>query len=90
MCRRWPRRDFPKLDVVAAYYILTPAKTPKPITDVLNAQFVKAIADKDVKERLIAAGVEPNSSTPQELDALVRSDVARWGKIVKESGIRLE
>lgn len=81
---------FPKVDVVAAYYILTPAKTPKPITDVLNAQFVKAIADKDVKERLIAAGVEPNSSTPQELDALVRSDVARWGKIVKESGIRLE
>lgn len=81
---------FPKLDVVAAYYILTPAKTPKPINEVLNGHFVKAIADKDVKDRLIVAGVEPNSSTPQELDALVKSDVARWGKIVGESGIRLE
>ena len=81
---------YPKLDVVAAYYILVPAKTPKPIIDVLNGQIVKAIAEKEVKERLIAAGVEPNSSTPQELGALVKSDVVRWEKIVRESGIRLE
>ncbi len=81
---------YPKLDVVAAYYILTPAKTPQPYINTLNSQFVKAIGDKEVKERLIAVGVEPNSSTPQELGALVKSDVAKWEKVVKESGFRLE
>jgi len=43
-----------------------------------------------VRERLAAAGVEPSSSTPQELGALLQSEVTRWEKIVKASGIRLE
>jgi tripartite-type tricarboxylate transporter receptor subunit TctC len=81
---------YPKLDVVAAYYILAPAGTPKPIVTALNREIVKAIDAKDVRERLAAAGVEPMSSSPEELGALVKSEVARWGKIVKESGIRLE
>ena len=81
---------YPKMDVVASYYILVPAKTPRPIIDVLNAQFVKAIADKEVRERLAAVGVEPASSTPEALGALVKSDVARWEKIVRDSGIRLD
>ena len=81
---------FPKLDVVAAYYILAPAGTPKTIVTALNREIVKAMGDKEVRERLVAAGVEPMSSTPEELNTLVKSEVARWGKIVKESGIRLE
>ena len=81
---------YPKLDVVAAYYILTPAKTPNAINDTLNSQFVKAIGDKDVKERLGAVGVEPTTSTPHELAALIKSDVEKWGKVVKEFGFRLE
>lgn len=81
---------FPRLDVVAAYYILTPARTPVAINQVLNTQFVKAIADKDIKDRLMAVGVEPTSSSPQELEAWVKSDFAKWGKIVKETGFRLE
>jgi tripartite-type tricarboxylate transporter receptor subunit TctC len=81
---------YSKLDVVAAYYILTPAKTPNAVNNTLNGQFVKAIADKDVKEKLVAVGVEPTTSTPLELAALVKSDVEKWGKVVKESGFRLE
>lgn len=81
---------YPKLDVVASYYILTPAKTPAQFNSALNAQFVKAIADKDVQQRLLAAGVEPISSSPQELAALVKSDFVRWAQVVKETGFRLE
>lgn len=81
---------YPKLDVVAAYYILTPVKTPKQYNEALNAQFVKAIADKDVRDRLFAAGVEPQSSTPQELAAWVKTDFQRWAQVVKETGFRLE
>ncbi len=81
---------YPKLNIVAAYYILAPLGTPKPIITALNREFVKAIDAKDVRDRLAAAGVDANSSSPEELGALIKSEVARWGKIVKDSGIRLD
>jgi tripartite-type tricarboxylate transporter receptor subunit TctC len=81
---------YPRLNVVADYFVLAPAATPKPIIDVLNGEIVKAIGSKDVKDRLAAAGVEPTGSSPQEVGARLKSEVARWEKIVKESGIRLE
>lgn len=81
---------YPKAVVVANYYIMAPAGTPRAIVDTLNAEFVKAIGDKDVRERLKAVGVEPTTSTPQEAAALVKAEVARWQQVVKESGIRIE
>lgn len=81
---------YPQASVVAGYFILAPAATPKPIVDTLNGEIVRAIGDREVRERLAAAGVEPTSSTPQELGTLLKSEVARWEKIVKASGIRLE
>jgi tripartite-type tricarboxylate transporter receptor subunit TctC len=81
---------YPRANVVADYFILAPAGTPRPIVDVLNSEIVKAIGDREVKERLVAAGVEPTSSSPQEVGARLKSEVSRWEKIVKESGIRLE
>ena len=81
---------YPRANVVAEYFILAPVGTPKPIIDVLNREIVKAIGSKDVQQRLVAAGVEPSSSSPQEVGARLKSEVARWEKIVKESGIRLE
>ena len=78
------------LDVTAAYFILAAAGTPKPIVTALNRELVKAMASKDVRDRLAAIGVEPMSSTPEEVGALIKSEVGRWGKIVKESGIRLD
>ena len=81
---------FPALDISASYFILAPAGTPKPIIAALNGEFVKAIGSKDVRDRLAAVGVDPNSSSPEEAGALLKSEVAKWGKIVKESGIRLD
>lgn len=81
---------YPRANLVANYYIMAPIATPKPIVDVLNAEFVKALGDKEVRERLLAAGVEASSSTPQEAASLLRNEVARWEKIVRESGIRIE
>jgi tripartite-type tricarboxylate transporter receptor subunit TctC len=81
---------FPALDISANYYILAPAGTPKPIIAALNSEFVKAMGSKDVRDRLAAVGVDPKSSSPEEAGALLKSEVARWGKIVKESGIRVD
>ena len=81
---------FPASDVTAGYFILAPAGTPKPIIAALNNEITKAFGAKDVRDRLAAAGVDPATSSPDELGALIKSEVARWGKIVKESGIRVD
>ena len=80
----------PTVDVTVGFFFLTAAATPKPIVNALNREIVKAVGAKDVRDRLAAAGVEPKSSSTEELDALLRSEVARWGKIIKESGVRME
>jgi len=81
---------FPTLDVSVQFFILGPAGTPKPIIAALNSEIVKAIATQDVRDRLAAAGVQPKSSSPEEVTAVLKSEVARWGKIVKESGVRMD
>ena len=81
---------FPTLDVSARFYILAPAATPKPVIAALNREIVKALGAKEVKDKLVAAGVELKSTTPEEAGALLKQEVASWGKIVKESGVELK
>ncbi len=78
------------VDVTVGFFFLTASATPRQNVHVLNREVVRAIDAQDVKERLAAAGVEPRSSTVDELDALLKSEVARWGKIIKDSGVRLD
>lgn len=80
----------PSVDVIVGFYFLTAAATPKANIAALNREIVKAIEMPDVRDRLLAAGVEPRSSSSEELDALLKSEVARWGKIIKDSGVRLD
>jgi tripartite-type tricarboxylate transporter receptor subunit TctC len=80
----------PGVDVTVGFFFLTAAATPKPNVNALNREIVKALDVQDVRDRLAAAGVEPKSSSPEELDALLRSEVARWGKVIKDSGVRLD
>lgn len=62
--------------IVANCFVLVPAATPKPVVAQLSAEFVKAIAAPDVRERLQAGGVEPTSITPEE----AREDRAAGGR----------
>jgi tripartite-type tricarboxylate transporter receptor subunit TctC len=81
---------FPTLDVSARFYILAPAATPRPIIAALNREIVKALGAKEVKDKLAAAGVQLKSATPEEASALLRQEVASWGKVVKESGVQMK
>lgn len=81
---------FPALDVSVDFFILAPAATPAPIAAALNAQIVKAIGTKEVRDRLAAAGVDPNSSTPEVLGEFIKSEAAKWAKMVKDTGFRPE
>jgi tripartite-type tricarboxylate transporter receptor subunit TctC len=66
------------------YALLAPAKTPKAIIDKLNKAVHDAIADPAVKDKLIKSGAIPAPNTPAEMQAMLKAEYDRWGKIVKE------
>ena len=70
--------------------VFAPAGTPKPIVDRLYAEIAKILQMPDVQKRLTELGLDLSGMPPQELAALVKADVPRLGKIVKESGAKAE
>jgi tripartite-type tricarboxylate transporter receptor subunit TctC len=80
----------PGFDVVQWYGLLAPAATPREIVTRLHAGTVRALQDPQVKERLLADGAETVGNTPEEFAQVIRSELARWGKVVKATGIRLD
>jgi tripartite-type tricarboxylate transporter receptor subunit TctC len=72
------------------YGVFAPAGTPKPIIAQLNSAIAKALESKDAQERLAGVGCEPYKSTPEQFAQLVRDDLPRWAKIVKESGATID
>jgi tripartite-type tricarboxylate transporter receptor subunit TctC len=69
---------------------LAPAGTPRPIIAKLNAEINAALKLPDVRAKLEAAGIEIQGGTPQEYAALIKSDLAKWGKVIKEANIPME
>ncbi len=70
--------------------IAAPAKTPAPILDKLNAEMVKIINEPDVKERLAALAFTPVGDTRAQFAAYIKSEIAKWGKAVQESGAKAD
>jgi putative tricarboxylic transport membrane protein len=68
--------------------ILAPAGTPKPVIDRLNLEIVKVVRSPEFGQVMTAEGATAVGSTPAELDAVIRADVKKWAKIIKEAGIR--
>ena len=80
----------PGYDLAAWFAAFLPAKTPKPVIDKLREALVKAVEDKTVQEKLLQAGIEPETSTSQELKAFVEAEIKKWAEIVKAAGIEPE
>ncbi|NYT60288.1 tripartite tricarboxylate transporter substrate binding protein [Alcaligenaceae bacterium] len=73
------------------YGVMTSAKVPKSAVKTLHAAFVTALADPEVKETLAQLNVEPFVlPTPEEADAYIREDSARWEQVIKASGLTFE
>ncbi len=70
--------------------IFVPAGTPADIVARLNAAVSKAMAEPALRQQLVSLGIEPATSSPQELDALVRDDTPKWADIVKRSGAKVD
>ena len=80
----------PGFEASTVYSIFAPARTPAPLVTRLNREIVQLLLRADAKERFFNAGVEPVGSTPDQLAATIKSEVASLGKVIKEAGIRAE
>jgi tripartite-type tricarboxylate transporter receptor subunit TctC len=72
------------------YALFAPAKTPPAVIAKLNAAFKTALTDPQVRAKLLAAGAVPAPTTPEEMGDILKSELARWGKIIKERGIKID
>jgi tripartite-type tricarboxylate transporter receptor subunit TctC len=80
----------PGVHANAWYGLFVPAGTPKEIIGKLHLEIVKLLESGNMKEQLAGLGVEPAPSTPDQLARLMRDDLVRWEKIVKDSGAQLD
>ncbi len=74
----------------AWYAMFAPAKTPKTLIDKVQGDVVRALKMPDVREKLSVASIEPIGSTPAELETFLKSEMAKWSVIVKESGAKAD
>ena len=78
-------------DVAAWYGMLAPAGTPKPVIAIIHGAVAKILAAPEMKERFLTTiGGDPVGGTPEQFAADIKSDIARWAIIVKDSGLKLE
>ena len=80
----------PGFDVGGWYGILAPAGTPKPTVAFLSNAVIKALASPDIGERFAADGSEPVGRTPEDFSAHIKSEITKWARVVKETGVRAE
>jgi tripartite-type tricarboxylate transporter receptor subunit TctC len=79
---------YPAIEGEAWFAAVVPKGTPKEIVDLLHREIVKVLALPDVKERVTALGFEPVGSTPAELGAQMKADAEKWGKVIRDAGIK--
>lgn len=80
----------PGYEATAWFGLFAPAGTPQPIIERLNAEVVKVVKLPEMRERFLALGAEPVGSRPAEFGAFFRNEVAKWAKVVKAAGVRVE
>jgi len=90
--------DVPTLDesglkgfeAVAWNGLTAPAKTPRDIVMKINADVIKIVSSPELRERLKADGSDPVGNSPEQYSTFVRDDIAKWAKVVKESGAKVD
>jgi len=81
---------YPGFEAWAWQGFVAPAGTPRAIVMKLNSEFAKVMADPAIKQRLSESGFEPQTSTPEQFGAHMKSEIAKWAKVIRESNISLE
>ncbi len=80
----------PRFEASSWFAVFAPSNTPRAVVERLNVAFVNAVRAPETKERLTGLGFEVVANKPEELAAFLTSEIAKWSKVVKESGARVE
>jgi tripartite-type tricarboxylate transporter receptor subunit TctC len=81
---------YPDFDVVSWWGVLTPAAVPKDIIGKLHTEIVKVLALPEIKAKFADQGADVASNTPEQFAAYIKSEIAKWGKLIKELGVKSE
>ena len=81
---------FAGFDAVTWFAMFAPARTPADIVRILNRDMVAIIGSQSVRAWLVLQGAEPVPGTPEELAAFLKSDIEKWGKVIRAAGIKAE
>jgi tripartite-type tricarboxylate transporter receptor subunit TctC len=80
----------PGAQVLIWYGLVAPAAAPKEVVARLNAELVRIMLLPDIRERFTQQGIDPETSTPEQFGRLIRDEYARWTKVIRASGIKVE
>jgi len=80
----------PGFETVAWFGLFAPAGTPKPIVDKLQAEVARIVREPEIRERMTALGGEPVGNSPEAFSAIVKGDVAKWKKVVKDANVHVD
>jgi tripartite-type tricarboxylate transporter receptor subunit TctC len=77
-------------DVTSWYGMFGPAALSRDVVSRVNGDIAAVLGSADMKERLASSGADPAPTTPEELGKLVREEIAKWAKVVADSGARVD
>lgn len=80
----------PGYEISTWHGLFAPGATPRDIVNRLSSEAAKALQSKDIHEKYLALGADPVSSTPEQFAAYLKSDIAKWAKVIKDSGAKLD
>lgn len=80
----------PGYEVAVWYGFLAPRGTPRPIIDRFHQSVAKAMASPDIRDRYVNEGADVTVRGPEEFGALIRTEFAKWAKVVKDSGVKID
>ncbi len=81
---------YPGFEAVGWIGIAAPARTPEAILDKINAEIARALATADVKDRLAGLGVTPAADSRAHFTGFVHSEIAKWGKLIRDAGVKAD
>jgi len=80
----------PGYEAIGWFGLLAPVATPKSVVAKLGADANAALAEPEVRQKMLLLGAEPSGDTPEQFAAFIKSDMAKWSKLMKERGITPE